>query len=72
MSRSRRKTPIIGITTVPSDKAFKTSEHRRALRQTDLTEDDAPHEKQFGDPWDGDKDGKRPFDPKERPELMRK
>lgn len=75
MSRSHRKTPIIGVTKAPSDKTFKTGEHRRArraLNQTDLTADDAPHEKQFGDPWRADKDGKHPFDPKERPELMRK
>jgi hypothetical protein len=28
MSRSRRKTPIIGMTTAPSDKQFKIDEHR--------------------------------------------
>lgn len=75
MSRSHRKTPIIGVTKAPSDKAFKTTEHRRArraLKQIDLTADDAPHEKQFGDPWRADKDGKHPFDPKECPELVRK
>ncbi len=75
MSRSHRKTPIIGVTKAPSDKTFKTREHRRArraLNQIDLTADDAPHEKQFGDPWRADKDGKHPFDPKECPELMRK
>lgn len=39
MSRSHRKTPIIGVTKAPSDKSFKTSEHRRArraLNQMDL------------------------------------
>lgn len=75
MSRSHRKTPTIGVTKAPSDKAFKPSEHRRArraLNQIDLTADDAPHEKQFDDPWRTDKDGKLPFDPKEYPELMRK
>ena len=41
-------------------------------KQIDLTADDAPHEKQFGDPWRADKDGKHPFNPKEYPELMRK
>ncbi|NCU19630.1 hypothetical protein EOM89_02590 [Candidatus Falkowbacteria bacterium] len=75
MSRSHRKTPIIGVTKAPSDKAFKTSEHRRvrrALNQIDQTANDAPHEKQFGDLWRADKDGKHPFDPKECLELMRK
>jgi hypothetical protein len=28
MSRSRRKTAIIGVTTAPSDKPFKVDEHR--------------------------------------------
>jgi len=28
MSRSRRKTAIIGLTTAPSDKPFKVDEHR--------------------------------------------
>lgn len=75
MSRSHRKTPIIGVTKAPSDKTFKTAKHRRArraLNQIDLTADDAPHAKQFGDPWRADKDGKHPFNPKEYPELMRK
>ncbi|WP_303704496.1 hypothetical protein [Celeribacter baekdonensis] len=75
MSRSHSKTPIIGVAKAPSDKAFKTSEHRRArraLNQIDLTEDDVPHKKQFSDPWHADKDGKHPFSPKECPELIRK
>lgn len=32
MSRSRRKTPIIGMTTAESDKPFKQAEHRRERR----------------------------------------
>jgi len=75
MSRSHRRTPIIGVTKAPSDKVFKIKEHRRArraLKKIDLTEDDVPHEKQFGDPWRADKDGKNLFAPKECPELMRK
>lgn len=75
MFRSHRKTPIIGVTKAPSDKKFKTIEHRRARRalsQIDLTEDNMLHEKQFGAPWRANKDGKHPFDPRECPELMRK
>jgi hypothetical protein len=46
MSRSRRKTPIIGMTTAPSDKAFKVDEHRaerhavRAVVKRSLDSDD--------------------------------
>ena len=29
MSRTRRKPPIIGMTTMPSDKPFKVAEHQR-------------------------------------------
>lgn len=45
MSRSHRKTPICGMTTAASDKAFKKTEHKRARRAVnarDLELDDAP------------------------------
>lgn len=63
MSRSRRKTPIMGITCARSDRPFKASEHRRersAVRRALATADDAamPHGKAFGDPWKAPKDGK--------------
>jgi hypothetical protein len=32
MSRSRRKTPIFGMTTAESDKPFKVAEHRAERR----------------------------------------
>lgn len=66
MSRSRRKTPKIGITTAETDKPFKTREHRRErrLKQSVLSSTlDADHRRMhtapYGDPWRGDKDGKR-------------
>ncbi len=64
MSRSRRKTPITGITTARSDQPFKACEHRRersAVRKAlHWTADDTavPHTKAFGDPWAAPKDGK--------------
>ena len=81
MGKSRRKTPIIAVTTAESDKSFKRQVHRseRASIRTKLQRDhpeDAetrlPSRRLFGDPWRGDKDGKLPFKPAERPDLMRK
>lgn len=75
MSRSYRKTPICGITTAASDKAFKKAEHkraRRALSACDLASDDPPADKQYGNPWGAPKDGKQWIDAKRFPEIMRK
>lgn len=75
MSRSYRKTPIIGMTTKDSDKPFKKAEHKRARRAVnarDLSTDDPPAEKQFGNPWGAPKDGKQWVDAKRFPEIMRK
>jgi hypothetical protein len=73
MSNSYRKTPIIGMTMAASDKRFKKAEHRRerasvkiAVRQAK----DAPDPKLFGNPWAGEKDGKRYFTG--HPKLLRK
>ena len=56
MSRSRRKTAIIGVTTAPSDKPFKVDEHRaerhavRAVVKRSLDSDDRSlHSKVYGD-----------------------
>lgn len=75
MTRSRRKTPIIGMTKASTDKPFKTAEHRRERRSVRATVkqlEEAPSPKLFGDPWHADKDGKQWLDPSERGELMRK
>ncbi|MFO1173615.1 MAG: hypothetical protein U1E48_00150 [Paracoccaceae bacterium] len=61
MSRSRKKTPILAITTADSDKPFKVKEHRRerrAVKTALIAGEQPPHAKGFGDPWSGDKDGK--------------
>ena len=61
MNRSRKKTPIVAITTADSDKRFKAAEHRRerAVVRTEMAVGgDIPSRKAFGDPWAGDKDGK--------------
>ncbi len=64
MSRSCRKTPIIGITTARSDKPFKADEHGReraaVRRRLCINADDTglPHAKAFGNPWAAPKDGK--------------
>jgi hypothetical protein len=59
MSRSRRKTAIIGVTTAPTDKPFKVDEHRaerhavRAVvkRKRSLDSDDrAWRSKVYGNP----------------------
>jgi hypothetical protein len=77
MSRSRRKTAIIGLTTTPSDKPFKVDEHRaerhavRAMVKRSLDGDDrALHSKVYGAPWKSPKDGKQMVDPKSK--WMRK
>ncbi|MEP3944691.1 MULTISPECIES: hypothetical protein [Rhodobacterales] len=75
MSRSYRKTPICGMTTKDSDKPFKKAAHRqarRALNARDLTLDDPPAAKAFGNPWGAPKDGKQWIDPRRFPEIMRK
>ncbi|MBM7069705.1 hypothetical protein [Actibacterium sp. 188UL27-1] len=75
MSRSRRKTPITGITKAESDKRFKEAEHkreRRRLKAADLTEETPPDPKAFGNPWASDKDGKHRIDPDKFPDFMRK
>jgi hypothetical protein len=62
MSRSRKKTPITGITAADSDKAFKEAEHRRerrAVRNAIKAGEPIPDARLYGDPWDGEKDGKQ-------------
>ncbi|AXT36258.1 hypothetical protein D1820_15440 [Phaeobacter sp. LSS9] len=75
MSLSYRKTPICGMTSAASDKAFKKAEHkraRRALSACDLEIDDAPADKQFSNPWGAPNDGKQWINPKHFPKVMRK
>ena len=75
MPRSYRKTPICGMTTKDSDKPFKKAAHRqarRALNARDLTIEEPPAEKAYGNPWGAPKDGKQWIDPGRFPEIMRK
>lgn len=61
MSRSRRKTPIVSVTTAESDKPFKVAEHRRERRAVNVAlahGSEPPHALMFGDPWKSEKDGK--------------
>lgn len=64
MSRSRKKTPIAGITTAASEKAEKQANHRRErrrIRQVLAVEpepDILPHTRELSDPWAMAKDGK--------------
>lgn len=73
MSRSRRKVPISGVTTAPSDKPFKRAEHgreRTAVAQALAQGKEPPMPKQFGNPWRGGKDGKLYWP--DRPGILRK
>ena len=64
MARSRKKTPIGGITTAESEKADKLSAHRRERRKvratlaTDPQVDVLPHRREVSDVWTFAKDGK--------------
>lgn len=80
MSRSRRKTPIRGITASDSEKQDKKIWHRRFRRVTrqiiarlesgaDIR---VPLYREFSNPWAMDKDGKHRFDPQKYPKLLRK
>jgi hypothetical protein len=74
MSRSFRKTPILPVTSAASDKPFKEQEHRRERRAVKIvleTRGEVPHRRTYGDPWRGDKDGKRFLD-EPAPRDMRK
>ncbi|WP_374944940.1 hypothetical protein [Sphingomonas sp.] len=62
VSRSRRTSPIMPVTTAESEKAYKARAHRaeRAAVRVSLSRGvDPPSPRAFGDPWNGDKDGKR-------------
>lgn len=74
MSRSRRRTPIIGKACAPSDKPAKVSGHRQAraaLRSALVYDAEAPHRLEYGDPCIAPKDGKHWFGDR-HPRLMRK
>lgn len=65
MSRSKRKTPISGITTVETEKAEKAAWHRRHrhAEKMRLSMEGAAYigrsHKEHSDPWSMGKDGKK-------------
>jgi hypothetical protein len=75
MSRSRRKTPITGITTSESDTRDKVLAHRRQRRRVRTALASGVAEvitrRKAGDVWSFAKDGKQRFDPRRWPKLMR-
>jgi hypothetical protein len=76
MSRSRRRTPVRGITSASTEKPEKQAAHRllRRVVRVALTTGDAvlPHAREHSDPWCMAKDGKVRFDPDAEPKAMRK
>lgn len=82
MSRSRRKTPITGITTAQSEKSDKRTANRKLrrvtkeiLRRGSLEDDQIlPEIREVSNVWSFAKDGKRwhdPDDPKNRKILKK-
>jgi hypothetical protein len=65
MSRSRRKTPMTGVTTAASEKADKAAWRRRHRHAEKMRLDGAGSEyvarsyREHSDPWSMSKDGKR-------------
>jgi hypothetical protein len=78
MSRSRRETPIAGVTGNASNKYDKGKAHRRertaikALLRRHQDDTSLPPPQAFSDPWGWVIEGKMRFDPAEFPKLMRK
>jgi hypothetical protein len=77
MARSRRKTPIAGVTSAESEKQDKAASHRvyrRTLKQviTPALETPLPTEKQLTNPWSMAKEGKSRYDPDMSPKRRRK
>lgn len=81
MSRSKRSEPATGVA-AESEKEWKRKANRKLrhaatlkLQQLPAGDPDAlvlPVMREVTDEWDGPKDGKFRFDPKEYPRLMRK
>lgn len=75
MSRSRRRTPVCGITTARSEKEDKIAAHRRERRRVhtvlgvEPARDLLPHRRELSNVWSYAKDGKQYLGP--RPEYQR-
>lgn len=77
MSRSRKRTPVCGITTADTEKQDKRLANRRLRRRVRAalpSEPDGvlPALREVSSVWGFDKDGKQRFDPARHPEWMRK
>ena len=78
MSRSRKQTPVHGISLARSEKQDKRLYNRhirrliRILLRLNPEIEVLPHLREHSNPWAMDKDGKSRFNPVEHPELMRK
>lgn len=78
MSRSKRRTPVCGVTTARSEKQDKRLYNRRYRRvckqaiHSDPGRELLPRLREYSNPWVMDKDGKARFDPEDRPDLLRK
>ncbi|MFT4504616.1 hypothetical protein [Caballeronia sp. 15711] len=65
MSRSKRKVPIIGVTTAETEASEKAKWHRRHRREervrlkSDVEDYVARSHQEHSDPWTMDKDGKK-------------
>jgi hypothetical protein len=77
MSRSRRKSPVRGITTSETEKRDKRIANRRLRRAVRVRlsadpDDVFPALREVSSVWSFDKDGKARFDPEQWPAWMRK
>ncbi len=76
MSRSKRKSPIRGITSADSEKEDKVAAHRKFRRTIRIALDQGadilPHVRELSNQWAMAKDGKTMFDPRANPKDMRK
>ncbi|KFF27699.1 hypothetical protein [Chryseobacterium vrystaatense] len=75
MSRSRKKTPIIGITTAETEKKNKLEANRRLRRLNRIKIDKGDYDlfqlREISNVWGFDKDGKRYLKEPERKDLMK-
>jgi hypothetical protein len=75
MSRSRKKTPIIGITTAETEKQNKLEANRklRRLNRIKIHKGDFElyHLREISNVWSFDKDGKRYLKEPNRKDLMK-
>ena len=78
MSRSKKRTPVCGMTGAASEKLDKRLYNRRYRRvckqaiHVDAARELLPLLREYSNVGAMDKDGKAWFDPENRPELLRK